>query len=66
MPFLVRGRPEHQVDTTKYDPDNTNEHLVSMSGVSCRELRKLLDARGQRKANEQVHPTVTSESPHLC
>jgi len=53
MPFLVRGRPEHRVDTTKYDPEGKNEHLVSMSGVSCRELRKLLDARGQRKLNEQ-------------
>jgi len=53
MPFLVRGRPEHQVDTTKYDPEQKNEHLVNMSGVSCKELRKLLDARGQRKLNEQ-------------
>jgi len=53
MPFLVRGRGDHQVDTTKYDPDGTNAHLVNMSGVTCRELRKLLDARGQRKLNEQ-------------
>ena len=53
MPFLVRGRPEHKIDTTKFDPEEKNEHLVSMSGVSCRELRRLLDARGQRKLNEQ-------------
>lgn len=48
MPFLVRARADHVLDTRPYDPDGSNTHLVEVEGVRCSDLRRLFDARGKR------------------
>ena len=48
MPFLVRARADHVLDTRPYDPDGSNAHLVEVEGVRCSDLRRLFDARGKR------------------
>ena len=45
FPFLVRPRNEHVLETRAYDPEGTNERLVEVSGIRCKELRRLFDAR---------------------
>ena len=48
MPMLIRARAEHELDTRAYDTHGTNPHLVEVSGVRCRDLGRLFDARGKR------------------
>ena len=48
MPFLVRARAGHVMDTRQYDPGGANAHLVEVEGVRCGDLRRLFDARGKR------------------
>ena len=48
MPFLVRPRSEHVLDTRGYDAGGDNPRLVAVEGVRCADLRRLLDARGKR------------------
>ena len=47
MPFLVRPRSEHVLDTREYAADD-NPRLVAVEGVRCADLRRLFDARGKR------------------
>jgi 23S rRNA-/tRNA-specific pseudouridylate synthase/isopenicillin N synthase-like dioxygenase len=53
FPFLVRPRNDHVIDTRPFDPSGANAHLVEVSEISCRELRKLFDARGKRMLDER-------------
>ena len=53
FPFLVRPRQEHVLDTLAYDPKGTNPRLVEVSGIKCRDLRKLFDVRGKRVKDEE-------------
>ena len=53
FPFLVRPRNEHVLDTRAYDPSRSKKHLVEVEGITCRELRKLFDARGKRMLDER-------------
>ena len=48
LPFLVRCRNDHVLDTRPYDPTSSNARLVEVHGVTCKELRLLFDARGKR------------------
>ena len=48
MPFLVRPRSDHVLDTRAYDADGANPRLVAVEGVRCADLRRLFDARGKR------------------
>ncbi len=48
MPMLIRARAEHELDTRAYDAEGANPHLVEVSGVRCRDLGRLFDARGKR------------------
>ena len=48
MPFLVRPRSEHVLDTREYDVAGDNPRLVAVEGVRCADLRRLFDARGKR------------------
>lgn len=52
-PFLVRLRPDHILDTTIYDVEKCNPNFVEIKDVSCRDLRLLLDQRGQRILQER-------------
>ena len=53
FPFLVRPRNDHVIDTRPFDPSGANAHLVEVYEISCRELRKLFDARGKRMLDER-------------
>ena len=52
FPFLVRPRQDHVLETRRYDPEGTNPRLIDVSGIKCRELRKLFDVRGKRLKDE--------------
>ena len=47
MPFLVRPRSDHVLDTREYAAAD-NPRLVAVEGVRCADLRRLFDARGKR------------------
>jgi hypothetical protein len=50
MPFLVRPRPECEVDTRTLEPGvgENERRLLQLHGVTCAQLRRFFDARGGR------------------
>jgi len=49
MPLLVRGRPEHIIETEKYSNDGQHPHVFALSETSMKMLRQMLDKRGNRQ-----------------
>ena len=62
MPFLVRCRNDHVLDTRPYDPDGSNARLVEVHDVTCKELRLLFDARGKRLLDAEREAAAAADA----